>query len=349
MQLVHEQFSNINLSDPIFDSLKTDYAEFENWFAKKAADRAYVFFGKAGSIDGFLYLKIETEAVSDVNPPLPAAKRVKVGTMKINPHGTRLGERFLKKIFDHAVTQRAVEIYVTVFDKHEALVSLFERYGFRRMAIKTTANGAELVLVKSMLNAEGSILERYPLVKLSGQSIYLLSLYPKWHTRLLPDSILNTEDASIVQDVSHTNSIHKVYLAAMRGLEKVRPGDAVLVYRTSDGSGPAHYRSVATSVCVIEEYRDINSFSSWEDFAKYCSPYSVFNQAELQEFWRTKKYMHVLRFTYNFALPKRVTRGAMIETMGFNAEEYWGFMELSRTQFQSVITAGALNEGLIIR
>ena len=41
--------------------------------------------------------------------------------------------------------------------------------------------------------------------------------------------------------------------------------------------------------------------------------------------------------------------GAMIETMGFNAEEYWGFMELSRTQFQSVITAGALNEGLIIR
>ncbi|MGY6217842.1 hypothetical protein ACW73L_22025 [Methylolobus aquaticus] len=348
MNLTYKQFADIDLADPFFDSLKQDYAEFEQWFARKAADSAYVFYSDTGFLDGFLYLKIENEVVEDVQPPLPPARRVKVGTLKINPHGTRLGERFLKKIFDHAVTQAANEIYVTVFDKHEALIALFQRYGFRQRATKTTANGTELVLVKTMTDVSGGVLDRYPLMKLADNSIYLLSLYPQWHTRLLPDSILKNEDSSIVQDVSHTNSIHKVYLAAMRGMENLRPGDVVLIYRTSDGAGPAHYRSVATSVCVIEEYRSIHSFTSKDDFMAYCSPYCVFEEHELNQFWHKKSYPHVIRFTYNFALPKRVTRGRMIEEMGFDAGGYWGFMRLSLEQFRSVINAGQLDEGLII-
>lgn len=348
MNLSYQRFNDINLDNPFFNSLKMDYNEFEEWFIKKAAEFAYVFAADDGSIQGFLYLKIENEALEDVDPPLPPAKRVKVGTLKINPHGTRLGERFLKKIFDHAVTQNADEIYVTVFEKHDALVKLFKRYGFRQKATKTTENGTELVLVKSMSNEGKSILGRYPLVKVGDQSIYLLSVYPQWHTRLLPDSILKNEDASIVQDVSHTNSIHKVYLAAMQGMEDLNAGDVVLIYRTTDGAGPAHYRSVATSVCVIEEYRNIYSFSSKEDFITYCSKYSVFEENELDKFWVRKKYPHILKFTYNFALPKRVTRGKMIEDLNFIADDYWGFMKLSPEQFRSVIRAGELNEGLII-
>lgn len=348
MHLTYKKFGEIDLSDSFFDSLKSDYGEFEHWFTRKADDFAYVFSGDAGEIDGFLYLKMENGAVDDVEPPLPPACRVKVGTLKINPHGTRLGERFLKKIFDHAVTRAAKEIYVTVFEKHAALVSLFQRYGFEQRASKTTLNGTELVLVKVMGNVDGGVLERYPLVAAGGNSMYLLSLYPQWHTRLLPDSILNNEDASIVQDVSHTNSIHKVYLASMRGMENLRQGDVILIYRTSDGTGPAHYRSVATSVCVIEEYRNIRSFSSRDEFMAYCAPYSVFSAAELNDFWDRKRYPHVVRFTYNFALPKRVTRGKMIENLGFDAGSYWGFMPLTFDQFKAAISAGELDEGLVV-
>ena len=348
MNLTYQKFGGINLSDPFFDSLKSDYAEFEHWFARKADEFAYVFYGDAGEIDGFLYLKIENEAIDDVDPPLPPACRVKVGTLKINPHGTRLGERFLKKIFDHAVTQDAAEIYVTVFEKHAALVALFQRYGFEHRASKTTPNGIELVLVKVMGSVDGGVLERYPLVAAGNNSMYLLSLYPQWHTRLLPDSILNNEHASIVQDVSHTNSIHKVYLASMRGMENLRQGDIILIYRTSDMAGPAHYRSVATSICVVEEYRNIRSFRSRGEFMTYCAPYSVFSSDELNDFWDRKRYPHVIRFTYNFALPKRVTRGTMIEDLGFDPSSYWGFMPLTFKQFQAVISAGGLDEGLII-
>jgi len=161
-------------------------------------------------------------------------------------------------------------------------------------------------------------------------------------------NILQNEDTSIVQDISHTNSIHKVYLAAMRGMEVIQAGDVILIYRTSDGKGPAHYRSVATSVCVIEEYRNIHSFSSREEFIAYCSPYSVFDENELERLWSQKRYPHIVRFTYNFALPKRVTRGKMIEEMDFNGDDYWGFMELSKEKFMRVLNAGGMNEDLVI-
>lgn len=348
MNLTYEKFDNIDLSDPFFDSLKTDYAEFEGWFGKKSAQSAYIFRNVLGAVDGFLYLKIENGAVDDVTPPLPPVRRVKVGTFKINAHGTKLGERFLKKVFDHAVTQEADEIYVTVFERHNTLIALFEKYGFRRRAVKTTGNGDELVLVKRMFKDATDGMASYPVVQVGQHSVYLLSLYPKWHTRLLPDSILHNEASSIVQDVSHTNSIHKVYLARMSGMENLKPGDVLLIYRTSDGAGSAYYRSVATSICVVEEYRNINSFTSLTEFVDYCRPYSVFTKDELEKFWMTRTYSHIVQFTYNFALPKRVTRGAMINDVGLDANAYWGFMQLSYRQLRAIANIGGLSESLVI-
>ncbi|MBW7933426.1 MAG: N-acetyltransferase [Gemmatimonadaceae bacterium] len=348
MTIAIKQFTDVALSDPFFDSLKTDYAEFSDWFNRKASEPAYVSRNESDAIDGFLYVKVESGAVADVSPQLPASRRLKVGTMKIVPHGTRLGERFIKKIFDHAVADNVEEVYVTVFPKHEALIGLFRRYGFEKVATKTTANGTELVLARRLRSAGSSTLERYPIVKLGDGSAYLLSLYPKWHTRLLPDSILKNESAAVVQDVSHSNSIHKVYLAAMRGMEVLRPGDVLLIYRTGDDAGPAHFRAVATSICVVEEYRSLDDFESKTAFVDFCLPYSVFTKAELEDFWRSRKYPHVIRFTYNLALPKRITRGKMIEEFGFDSSAYWGFLRISPDQLKAVAAAGALDEDLVI-
>jgi hypothetical protein len=349
MRLERKCFKDVDLSDPFFGSLIRSYSEFPIWFARKAQDSAYVFTNDTGAIDGFLYLKVEEGVVSDVDPALPAAKRLKIGTLKINAHGTKLGERFIKKIFDHATYESVQEIYVTVFEEHASLIMLLERYGFIRRASKTSANGVELVLVKRLQDHHDSIVARYPVVSLSGQRAYLLSLKPEWHTRLLPDSILKTEAADIVQDVSHTNSIHKVYLTAMRGVDALRSGDALLIYRTTtDGRGAAHYRSVATSVCVVEELRSIHSFPSRDAFLSYCRPYSVFTENELSSFWVSKRYPHVVRFTYNIALKKRITRGEMIEEVGLDPAAYWGFLPFSHRQFLDIIRKGGVHESLVI-
>ena len=64
--LKHLSFAQIDLNDPFFDSLKTDYAEFPQWFAKKASDQAFVLFSEQDtSIQGFMYVKLEQQ-VEDI-------------------------------------------------------------------------------------------------------------------------------------------------------------------------------------------------------------------------------------------------------------------------------------------
>lgn len=350
MPLQKSRFAEIDLSDSFFDSLKLDYSEFSLWFNRKAAaeEKAYVFYSDEAALDGFLYLKLEEGSVLDIDPPLPAGRRVKIGTFKINAHGTRLGERFLKKVFDHSTEEQVDEIYVTIFETHGALIRLFESYGFVRVASKTSPNGVEGVYLRQVRAPYSDPLMSYPLINLDGSRPHLLALHPIWHTRLLPDSILQNENARIVQDVSHANSIHKVYLGAMAGMSNLQRGDPLLIYRTSDGAGPAEYRSVATSICAVEEYRNISSFRSIEDFLEYCSPYSVFTENELREYWQTRRYPHVLRFSYNIALNRRPTRQRLADEVGLSRSARWSLLPITSEQLQSIARLGEIDESLIV-
>jgi len=331
-----QRFRDISLDDPFFESLKADYAEFVDWFRRKGDNQAFTFRNGAGLLDGFLYLKIEEGAVLDTFPPLPPARRLKVGTFKINPHGTRLGERFFKRAFDIAVDQGVDSLYVTIFPKHTGLIDLFLRYGFVQKALKKTSNGQELVLERRLDVVAKDVVLDYPRFPVMADRHFVLSLYPEWHSRLLPDSLLRTESSSILQDVSHTNSIHKIYLAAMSGIDQLRRGDTLLIYRTAEG-GSAYYTSVVTSLCVVEELTNIGNFPTVEQFLAYCAPYSIFTEAELRNFYRQRRYPWIIRFTYNLALQKRPNRKALIEEVGLSPDMYWGFFRISTEQLKSIL------------
>ena len=331
-----EKFKDIDLSDPFFDSLKEDYPGFADWFAAKAESEAFTFKPTQGSLDGFLYLKVETEAVADVSPVLASAHRLKIGTFKINPHGTRVGERFVKRAFDVALNLGVAALYVTVFEKHEALVQLFLRYGFVKVGVKDSDNGCESVYERRLDRVVGDVVLDYPRIPIHQDRHFVLALYPQWHSRLLPDSLLHTENASILQDVSHTNSIHKIYLAAMQGVDQLKRGDTLLIYRTADG-GSGYHTSVVTSLCVVEHLSHISQFASEEGFLDYCKPYSIFSPAELQSFYRTKKYPWVIQFTYNIALSRRPNRRALLEQVGLAANTYWGFFRLTTDQLNRIL------------
>lgn len=345
--LRYESISAIAVSDPFFDSLRADYPGFDRWFAKKAFEPAYIFRSSHGGIDGFLYLKREDGPVIDVTPRLQPAKRLKIGTFKVNPHGTRLGERLLKKVFDHATEQDVDEIYVTVFSKHAKLIEIFARYGFVKVAEKMGPGGTEDVMLRSLRHRAGDVVLDYPLIDLASRK-FILSIYPEWHTRLLPDSKLYTEAPDIVTDISHTNSIHKVYLAGMRGLETLRCGDLLVIYRTGDKKAPARYRSVVTSICAVEEARNINSFATVDALIGYCEPYSVFTEDELRRFWSNRKYPYLIRFTYNAALKKRLTRGDLLDRGVIEESAYAGFMPLSDEGFNTIVEYGGVNAGLVV-
>ena len=332
-----EKFRDIALTDPFFETLKSDYPGFAIWFANKANNDAVTFRAEGGGLDGFLYLKEEAGPVADVQPNLVAARRLKIGTFKINPHGTRLGERFMKRAFDTAVDMGAEALYVTVFEKHEALVQLFTRYGFVKVGKKSSGGDEdESVYERRLDQTAGDVVLDYPRIPIQKDRHFVLSLYPQWHSRLLPDSLLKTENASSLKDVSHTNSIHKIYLTAMQGIDQLKRGDTLLIYRTAEG-GAAYHTSVVTSLCVVESVSHITHYATEQAFMDYCKPYSIFTDAELRTFYKTKKYPWLIRFTYNLALSKRPNRKALLEDVGLAANTYWGFFKLSTDQLKSIL------------
>ena len=130
------KFGKINLSDTFFDSLKEDYVGFDKWFLKKYDEEAYITINSNnGMLLSFLYLKVEDENENYLNvyPILPPKRRLKVGTFKVISNGFRLGERFIKIIFDNALKNRVQEIYVTIYDKRpeqRRLIELLVQWGF---------------------------------------------------------------------------------------------------------------------------------------------------------------------------------------------------------------------------
>ena len=352
MNMELHKFSDIQLSDPFFDSLKNDYPGFSNWYAKKAETGAKALIQKneSGLLQAFLYLKKEEETITDVNPPMPTAKRLKVGTFKIDAHNTKLGECFVKKIMQYALYLSFDEIYVTVFPKHASLIKLLMRFGFVEYGTKGEGSEPEKVFVKSMKKQVGDVLLDYPFVHSKDTRKFVLAIKPEYHTILFPDSILNTESRNkdvLVKDVSHTNSIHKIFLASMKGLEQLKRGDILLIYRTGDGAGPAKYRSVISSVCVVEEIKTAKDFASIEEYLKYVEPYSIFSEADLRT-WFVRNNMVVIKMTYNVAFNRRITRNELIQEVGLSEGEYWGFFQITDEQFKDIIERGQVDESVIV-
>jgi len=347
--LSYQEFANINFSDTFFDSLREDYAEFSDWCKKKsdAGESAYVFY--QNGVRGFLYLKLEVGAITDVAPQLPNGRHLKIGTFKFAGHGTKLGQRFVKKIFDHAVSQKARDVYVTVFGKHRTLIDILLKYGFYVHGKKASPNGVELVLRKDLRSRTGDILKDYPRILKEAKTVGLLAIYPEYHTQFLPDSKLNNESIDIVEDVSHTNSIHKIYISGIAATGRLERGDILLLYRTTDRPGQAYYRSVATSIGVVEEAKRVGTFASESEFIRYVRPYSVFSPHELKEIYATKKRRIAIKFTYNVALPKRLTRKVLLEEVGLPGDRRrWDYLRLTPNQFSRIVALGQVNEDYFI-
>jgi hypothetical protein len=347
------RFNEIPLTDTFFDSLKQDYKEFHGWYSRKAheSESAYVQYTN-GKLTGFMYLKIEEGEISDISPPLPDAKRLKIGTLKVDAHGTKLGERFIKKAFDSAIVNKVDEIYVTVFARHKLLIELLEEYGFVLAEnTKTTINGIEKIYIKDLKhrNLTGNLRKGYPFTDTRKSNCFLLGIRSQWHSKLFPDSILNTESYDLLSDISFTNSISKIYICSMEGVDQIKPGDLIVIYRmkAEDDPGFAEYRSVATSICVVEEFKDKHSFNNVGEYLTYTKKYSVFDELELKNWWKLNK-LYIIKLLYNAALTKRVIRKTLAEDVGIDRDIRWGFVKLTKNQFLKIASLGGVDERLII-
>lgn len=336
-----EIFGNIDLTDSFFDSFRPDYDGFDKWFSGKSDETAYVCRADDNRILGFLYLKTEdeTENYSDIYPAFSPKKRLKVGTFKVESTGFRLGERFIKIIFDNAIERHLDEIYVTMFLERpelNALYSTLTRWGFIHYGVKKHKNGKEeTVLVKHLdfYDDKKSVISNFPNLKKSGQKM-ILPIFPQYHTSLFPDSKLNTE-LEYIANVPHRYALQKVYIT-WSPESNINPGDILIFYRTGDKL-PKKYSSVITTVGVVDQM--FANFHSESEFLGLCQNRSVFSEKELKYFWKNHSYnLKVLKFVYAKSLTKRLTLD-YLQTNGMVAtcQGPRPFTKLTDEQFEKIL------------
>ncbi len=314
LSVQQQTFRQIDLNDPFFDSLKQDYPGFEKWFASKSLERAYVCRDDANALLGFLYLKTETQEEDYVNisPPLPPARRLKVGTFKVESTGFRLGERFLQIIFDNARLRGVQEIYLTVLPEAQerpelgALIQLVGNWGFVLHGTMSSGGLEECVYRKVIgsYSSNRSIKQNFPNLLFDGRKKFILPIKPEYHTDLFPDSILRTENpADFVSNVGFRYALQKIYISFTPNRD-MGVGDYVLVYRNGTNPGRKAYESAITTLGVITELR--SSFRDWTEFRRYCGNRTVFPDDDLQRIWQNhRSRMLVVSFIMVCSLKRR--------------------------------------------
>ena len=338
------KISEIDIDDTFFQSLKEDYDGFEGWFSRKSNEDAYIFRENA-NLAGFLYLKDEDEEDFSVSPIFEKQRRLKIGTFKIETHGTVLGQRYLSIILRRMFNEGHNFTYVTLFEKQQGLIRLFEKFGFRKWGTK--GNG-ELVYYRD-IEVFNDEYKDFPLINTrNNPRKFLLSIYPIFHTKLFPDSKLHTERNHIVEDLSFTNTVEKIYICAIPNVMEMKKGDLIVIYRTAEYGKPAEFSSVASSICTVIEVRNINSFSTLDDFLYYSGKGSIFSKDELISFWNTKKYPYIIKMLYNVPLTNRVIRKKLIDEVGLSRDQRWSCIELQDMQFNKLLEIGEVHEGFII-
>jgi predicted nucleic acid-binding protein len=352
LAVTKEYFGKINLQDSFFNEFKRDYIGFADWFNKKADEIAYICKSEKNELLAFLYIKLEDERepYANIKPAFVPKRRLKIGTFKVAMNGFKLGERFLKIVFDNAIQLKVDEIYVTIFNKdadQERLIEMLLDWGFKKHGVKTTSSGEEQVFVRDLTPRVDAIhpMATYPYIS-RRQRKFIVPIYPDYHTELLPDSILRTESPeNFVENRPNRNAIRKVYISRSHRRD-MRPGDIVVFYRTASG-GSGHHTSVATTIGIIESV--VTPVASLEDFIRLCRKRSVFSDADLKKHWDYYPNLKpfVVNFLYVHSLPKRPNL-ATLKQENIITDAPRGFDEISDVAFAKLIEISNANKCLIV-
>lgn len=302
------KFSDCSLDDPFFDTLKSDYTEFVEWFRRKAqeGEDAFVFSDDEG-INAFVYLKKENEEIKLIDKILPPKSRLKIGTLKLDcrRQGQRLGEGAIGIAMWAWQEYRSEEIYLTVYESHEDVIALITKYGF--ICLGQKSNG-ELVYAKNRNTIDYSNPHRaFPFINPAFTNAGILPIYDYYHDRLFPYSELKNTNQEFWAEAAG-NGITKIFIGAPQNLNgscnHLSIGNPVFLYRIStDSMHSKTYRSCLTSFATITEANIVKNSSekiiSIDNFIKLCGNKSIFTEEELRHYYTENRNVMIFELVYN--------------------------------------------------
>jgi predicted nucleic acid-binding protein len=297
---------NLNLADPIFDTLKKDYEEFESWFRKisRQGRKCWVHYNPDESIGALLIYKIENDPLNTI-PPFPKRKRVKISTFIVRHIGQKIGELFIKLAVDIAIKNRTEEIYLTHFTKPEdRLVELITEYGFIMSA--KNQRGEEIFIKK--IYADPTRVAGLPPLEVSREyypsfydgpavSKYFIPIWPENHERLFTD-FKGSRQTKLPEHsglfIIEGNTIKKAYLSHTKN-KHIAPGDLVFFYRSKD-------LKMVTSLGVIETvHRDLEDA---DEIMKIVGKRTVYSRDEIE---RMPKPVTIIMFRHHLHVKNPVS------------------------------------------
>jgi rRNA-processing protein FCF1 len=300
--LVHDHVYNLDIEDPIFESLIADYSPFREWFRKisRKGRECYVNRRSDGSIGALLIYKFESEPIRS-SPPLPKKKRLKIATLKVTHVGYKIGELLIKISIDLALQNDIDEIYLTHFiEPDDRLVELIEDFGFHQAGF-LEGERPEAVFIKNLkptgpgisLLQPVEISRKYYPSFYDGNSVdkFIIPIQPEYHKRLFTDYPKERQSQLseyMGEFVTEGNTIKKAYLTQSR-IQKIKPGDIVLFYRSQD------LREI-TSIGVVDEF---NPRMSPEEIMRIVGKRSVYSKEEIE---RSINQRSVILFRHHFHL-----------------------------------------------
>jgi len=312
----------LDLEDPFFDSLKKEYKDFREWWAKisRAGRKAWVYFCNENKIGALLILKIENEPV-DCSPPLPKNKRLKICTFKVDFLGYKIGELFIKIAIMFAIRNNIDEVYLTHYTKTEDhLVDLISKFGFENYGQKP--NNEDVYFKKlTITDQKVSPKDPFEIALKFFPSFYdgpdvqkiIVPIRPTYHNRLFIEFKYWTDSKTKIKQLSlfdidkiekipviPGNAIVKAYLCHTPK-RRLKRGDILLFYRSQD-------TQAITSICVLEETYTIKDF---EYAISIIGKRSVYSFEEIKEI--VKRPTTILIFRHHFYLPKPIPYSFLIE------------------------------------
>lgn len=352
--ITETEMYNVNLDDPLFDTLKDDYGEeFSTWYNKKAREgrKCYVYYQpNSQKLGCFMACKDEEEAV-DCIPPLPKKKRLKIATLKVVYNGRRIGEALLSLAFSKALKNGYDEIYLTHFTEQESdsLVSLIEKYGFYKYGEdKTKYPGKTEDIFLKRIRPSSPVLED-GMTPYQADTLYYPSYYcgskvrkfvipiqPEYHDRLF----LNTGDRQ-TQISEHTGNhctegyaILKAYLnrAPTRKIER---GDVVIFYESSP-------KQALTALGVVDDvlYDQMDT----EEIMRRIRNRTVYSYDEVADM---PKPLMIILFRFNTNVLRNINLQELIRT-GVLQGAPQSILQLSEDKFGKLIELGVIDESLTI-
>jgi rRNA-processing protein FCF1/predicted RNA-binding protein with PUA-like domain len=335
---------NLDLEDPIFDSLKEDYEKFKfgKWFKKISREgrKCWVHYKEDGGIGALLIYKFEDEPI-DSAPPLPRRKRLKISTFVVTDVGHKIGELFIKLALDISVKNNLSEIHLTHFTRPEdRLVELISEYGFYKAAvnqrgeevfIKKVEPGAEMIEGLSPVE----IAKRFYPCFYDGTQVkkFIIPIKPEYHNRLFTDFL--GRQTTIPEHggdfIVEGNTIKKAYLSHSR-IRKMEAGDIVLFYRSKD-------QSRVTSIGVIESVN--TKVRDAEKIIRFVGKRTVYSWDEIEEF--AKKPTTVILFLHHFHL-KNPLHLDKLKEMGVLTSAPQSIIEISDEKYLQIKREGGIDE-----